>query len=509
MHSPSTPSTSSHIFYTPYIPSTTSTTSLLSHHVAPSTPIPRPQLRRKRSHPSGPGTGASLDSIDEFPSSEDAHERGWVGVEGDGLSLSVRMGEESFGITRSMSGGSATSSTSGSTGTGRGLGGSLFDNSNTSGSGSGYGSEGGRRTKRLRPSLENFEPAFASLNLGSTAALGGTTTQMGGTGLTRSREMLPHQWSLHQDDSTRNGIDIEESPPRSQHSTHSRSHSNPSLFPHSSSSSRLIYQPPHLLLNSSSSEPNLLPVTPPLQLGEHSLSASSSANSLCPPPILSPSTTSSSFLNFPNHYGHSNNLVPTPSPILSPPPPATTTSNHLTSDIKMGGTSSYAVNPHVIWVNSLDDSDDEEDSSTMTTTSSGIKGSHQIIGTSHHSSFNAGTPAELHPAILAASGLKPLPTLLPLDILNNVTRTSREERGLILYQPLKFGLGLTPVSEGEVVVDQEREKEVEYAEYRRRAEWEERETDLEDEEDGEEMDAAAEGGAGEAEGDVDMMEIDE
>lgn len=424
-------------------------------------------------------------------------------MEGDGVSLPVRVGEESFGITRSMSGGSATSSTS--TGTGRGLGGSLFDNSNTSGSGNGYGHEGGRRIKRLRPSLENFEPAFASLNLGSTAALGGTTTQMGGAGLTRSRELLPHQWSLHQDTSISNGLGY--SPPRSQHSTHSRSNSNPSLFPHSLSSSRALYQPPHVLLNASSSEPNLLPVTPPLQLGEHSISASSSANSLCPPPILSPSTTSSNFLNFPNHYGHTHNLVPTPSPILSPPPPALSSSNNLESDIKMGGTSSYSINPHIIWVNSLDDSDDEEDSATTTTTSSGIKGSHQIIGTSH-SSFDAGSPPDLRPAILAASGLKPLPSVLPLDILNNVTRTSREERGLVLYQPLKFGGGLMSAIDG---VDKGQEKEVEYAEYRRRAEWEERETDLEDEE-GEtietKMDAAAEGEMGEGEGDVDMMEID-
>lgn len=395
--------------------STASTSSLQSLLPPPpiNSTINRPNRpRRKRSHGNVNNSSHSLEAIDELPLSEDAHERGWI----DGLH--IRMG----------SGGSS-------------------HNGNGSSSTRDEDSINGRETKRIRPSLDSFEPAFASLNLSSpSTSTSNHYYNSYGSQIHNNFDNKNRDFNHHQNNNNNNN---------NLNSTRYSSYNNnqpPSLIPYNTISPPTPTPIIPTILPSSSSTSSL-PVTPPMQQGENhstSLSTSTSTDSLCPPPIFSPGSS--------NGSGGSR-FSPT-TPFGSPIDIIERSSGGIgvgIGDIKMGGTNTFDLGPNKIWVNSLDDSDDEEE-----------------IATSNKKKVEKDKELK---AILAASGVGTLdlPDLLPKSILVEVSKNliPSEELGLVLYKPLNFGGG----SGGGILGDKE-EKDLAFETYQREAEKSEREEEV-------------------------------
>lgn len=351
--------------------------------------------RRKRSH-GNVNNSNSLEAIDELPLSEDAHERGWI----DGLQ--IRMGNG-------------------------------YNSTNTREED--ISSINGRETKRIRPSLDSFEPAFASLNLSSPSSNNNQSSNY------YNNNSQQHYSNFNNFDKTRDF----------NHNNNNNStrftNVQPSLIPYTilpPTPTPTIPTP----LPSSSSSSSLLPVTPPMQQGENhntssssSLSTSNSNDSLCPPPIFSPG------------YGSSSSNGSRFSPTTPFGSPIDVLDRSTIGDIKMGGTNSFNIGPNKIWVNSLDDSDDEEE----------VTSKKLIVDKAKE-------------AVLAASGVgTSLPDLLPKSVLAEVSKgllpprsSQSDELGLVLYKPLKFG----------GILGDKEEKDLAFENYQRDAQKEEREEEV-------------------------------
>ncbi|KAM0755871.1 hypothetical protein T439DRAFT_320574 [Meredithblackwellia eburnea MCA 4105] len=232
------------------------------------------------------------------------------------------------------------------------------------------------------------------------------------------------------------------------------SHVAPVIFTSSSSPPRSTYapliDPPPLqpiptglapLPFNKNNDPDVLPVTPPMQQGEsHGAASLDFGHPLgVPPPLI-------------------RTHRPTPTPTPSPPAinhhqhPQFTIGTVMEEDSKMSSDSSYEIAPNVVYVSSLDDSDDElEDDREV-----GKAGLHGLVDSDSQGGTGDVSRIELHPSFLAAtSSSKGLPSPLPPELLKHHRPT--EEMGLVLYRPLTFP------AEKEAVA----KKEQDYQEYQR------------------------------------------